>query len=146
MHDLADVIRQAVEWEESAYRFYMKAAEKAERESIKNLFEALAKEELKHKSMLAELDLNAVDEVQLNLNWFNLVDGLRKYNFEKITSIMKILEFAMRKELTAHDRYKKIADGIDDAKVKGLCEKLGGMELGHYSMLKAEYNRLFSFP
>jgi rubrerythrin len=59
-----DAIRLAIKREEAAYDFYMRHAKLFENEATRKMFEALAKEEIKHKErLLAELDENYLTEM-----------------------------------------------------------------------------------
>jgi rubrerythrin len=59
-----DAIRLAIKREEAAYDFYMRHAKIFENEATRKMFEALAKEEIKHKErLLAELDENYLTEM-----------------------------------------------------------------------------------
>jgi rubrerythrin len=49
-----EAIRIAIEREKAAYEFYSKAAKIAKYPGTKEMFESLAKEELRHRRMLEE--------------------------------------------------------------------------------------------
>lgn len=49
-----EAIRVAIEREKAAYEFYSKAAKIAKYPGTKEMFESLAKEELRHRRMLEE--------------------------------------------------------------------------------------------
>jgi len=49
-----EAIRLAIEREKKAYEFYTQAARTARYPGTKEMFEALAREELKHRKMLEE--------------------------------------------------------------------------------------------
>lgn len=62
--DPVEALRLAIKREEAAYQFYMEHARVFDNEATRKMFEALAREEIKHKErLLAELDDNYLTEM-----------------------------------------------------------------------------------
>ncbi|MFH0861939.1 MAG: ferritin family protein [Candidatus Altiarchaeota archaeon] len=136
-----DILKQAIGTEQAAYEFYRKCADATAQENLKGLFSKLASEELKHKEMLSSLNPESSEMVASSISWFNVVDTLWTSNSENTKNVRNILEFAMGRELKEGEYYRSLSEMLAEPRLKRLCASLAVVESGHYSLLRAEYER-----
>lgn len=138
--DLKSIIDFAIENEVESYEFYRDASKKVKDSVLKETFEKLSMEELKHRDYLKELlekDLKSfkvketedygisetVDEVELSVNM----------------EFKDAIALAIKKEEEAMYMYKSLADSCNDISEKEIFINLMNMEQLHKNQLEDIY-------
>jgi rubrerythrin len=122
---LEDVIKFAVEREDTAYKLYKRAAELSTSIASKKMFEELAAEEATHKDVFVKIDGDASENHKL----CTLPES----------SIAKYLAFALKTEENAYQLYKAAAGMTDDPKLQKLLMNFADVELGHRRRIEEIY-------
>jgi len=143
----AEVISFAVMREEESHEFYKHLSEKTTDPFLKILFSDFAKEELRHKQVLLELEteplekmLNSILDEQINL-------GTTKHR--KLVSPDPNMEFsdslilAMKREEKAFKLYSLLAEISDDDEISVLFLGLANEENQHREKIEKTYTSLF---
>ena len=128
---------------------YSKVAQEAKNPFFKNKLEALAKEE-GHRKAPVELykDLFNGKEPKTPENPDFIPEFPEIRIFKELggtTDIKKILEGAMRAELSAKDYYESAAERMKDMRVKTIMRYMAKIEEGHYKILKQQYEEITEF-
>ncbi len=149
-YSLEDLILLGIKSEEVAKEVYAKVAEEAKNPFLKTRLEALAKEEDRHREILVELykDLFNGKEPKPPENPDFIPEFPEISIFKELggtTDIRKILEGAMRAELSAKDYYESIAEKMKDTRVKTIMKYMAKIEEGHYKILKQQYEEIIEF-
>ncbi|ADD08269.1 ferritin family protein [Candidatus Aciduliprofundum boonei] len=149
-YSLEDLILLGIKSEEVAKEVYSKVAEEAKNPFLKTRLEALAKEEDRHREILVELykDLFNGKEPKPPENPDFIPEFPEISIFKELggtTDIRKILEGAMRAELSAKDYYESIAEKMKDTRVKTIMKYMAKIEEGHYKILKQQYEEIIEF-
>lgn len=141
--NIKEVIANAVKAEQESYELYTAGAGKTSSKAGKELFTKLAKEELKHKKILQELDFSKLDKFKGKIEKLNFVDELASTPLNELQVLKDIMEFAIKKEIRSQEFYAKLAVSTE-GKIKELFEKLVGEEKKHEAWVRSEYNKIFS--
>jgi rubrerythrin len=142
------LVSLAIQREEEAYDFYMKAAEESKFKSSAKLLKELAKQEVTHKEKLKEA-LNAgvcdtftcetVEEVEkLDLTQY-LVDIPLKSD----SGPQDILIVAIKKEAAANSFYKALSELTGSGVHRTVFETLASEEEMHKTRLQNMYDDIF---
>ncbi len=142
------LVSLAIQREEEAYDFYMKAAEESKFKSSAKLLKELAKQEVTHKEKLKEA-LNAgvcdtftcetVEEVEkLDLTQY-LVDIPLKSD----SGPQDILIVAIKKEAAANSFYKALSELTGSGVHRTVFETLAAEEEMHKTRLQNMYDDIF---
>jgi rubrerythrin len=137
---LEDVIKFAVEREDTAYKLYKRAAELSTSIASKKMFEELAAEEATHKEVFSKID----DEKAENHRFCTLPEStIAKYladvPFRENLTYSEILAYALKTEENAYQLYKAAAGMADDPKLQKVLMNFADVELGHRRRLEAIY-------
>ncbi|WP_313756882.1 ferritin family protein [Tissierella sp.] len=138
--DIKAIIKFAVENEVEAYEFYIGATNKVKDDYLKETFQELAEEELKHKKFLEEFLVSNIDEIKLHqTNDYKIAETIDK---PKLTVEMKFADaigLAIKNEEEAMEMYKNLADICIDEEQKKLFLGLMEMEKMHKAKLEEIY-------
>ena len=139
---LEDVIKFAVEREETAYQLYMNAAERTESISARKVFAELAQEEAGHKQAFAKLDLEKAQEYKIvDRPDMRLADYMVDIPFRANYTYAEILHFAMKTEEHAYRLYQEAAAATDDPGLKKMLNVLADVEKEHKHRIEELYDR-----
>ena len=149
-YSLEDLILLGIKSEEVAKEIYSKVAKEAKNPFLKTRLEALAKEEDRHRDILVELykDLFNGKEPKPPENPDFIPEFPEIRIFKELggtTDIRKILEGAMRAELSAKDYYESVAEKMEDPRVRTIMKYMAKIEEGHYKILKQQYEEIIEF-
>lgn len=138
---LEEVIKFAVQREETAVQLYTKAATLTTSIASRKMFEEFAAEELGHKKVFSQMDLAKAEQYRAS----TIPDmGISKYLVDiKLTPDMtypQILQFAIKTEENAYQLYKAAAEGTDDPQLKKTLEVFAEVELGHKKRIEGIYD------
>lgn len=137
---LDEVIKFAVEREDTAYKLYKRAAELSTSISSKKMFEALAAEEATHKDVFIQIDADKVENHKLcTLPESSIAKYLADVPFRPDMSYSQIIANALKTEENAYQLYKAAAGMTDDPKLQKLLMNFADVELGHRRRLEAIY-------
>ncbi len=139
-NEIKSIIKFAVENEIEAYEFYISAANKVKDDYLKETFQELAEEELKHKKFLEEFLVSDVEYIKINETIdYKISETIDK---PKLTVEMKFADaigLAIKNEEEAMEMYKNLADVCIDEEQKKLFLGLMEMEKMHKAKLEEIY-------
>ena len=143
----AEVIAFAVMREEESHRFYKDLAEKTDDPFLKPLFSEFAKDELKHKQVLQDLDAGALDRMLEKIAAKQEGLGIAK-NMEKVSPDPRMpfgdaLILAMKREDKAFELYSFLAEICEDDDLSILFLGLAREEEQHRTKIEKTYQSLF---
>ena len=98
----------------------------------------LAKEEDLHQTIITRLFKDRYPDRPIELPKDSIVP-IPKIKIEKVAEISDLFHQAMNAELVAHEFYKDMAERFDEESKKVILRYLSDMEMGHYYILKSEY-------
>lgn len=137
---LEEVIKFAVEREDTAYQLYKRAAELSTSIPAKKIFEELAKEEATHKDVFSKIDEEKADHHKLcKIPENSIASYLADVEFRPDLSYNQILQYALKTEENAYQLYKAAAGMTDDPKLQKVLMSFADVELGHRRRLEAIY-------
>jgi len=144
-----DALKLGIEREKGANKFYRNAAKATKDRNGKNMFDWLAKEELRHLAKLRQ-QLKSVLDNNKWLEWKRVTAPMNKAEFPSISeatgtitvdaSEMEALRQGIKSEQDAIAFYKDAEDSTPDLKGKNMFRALGKEEEGHLSLLEEELN------
>lgn len=138
---LQEIIEYAILREEEAYTFYKQVAEMSEKEPIRELFLAYAKEELVHKAKLQKLDIGQVGNVDtMEIANLKIAEHVEEIEPTKDMSYQDALILGMQKEKDAYILYMGLAASTDDPTVKELFNVLAQEEAKHKLHFETQYD------
>jgi rubrerythrin len=137
-----DVARTAVQLERDGRLFYLDAAEKAQTDLVRKMFESLADDELKHiewiVKMLPDVDTASTANRQLYQRLSHIFADVPEAKLRSIAaseSDVGAINTALgieKKAVAAYEKWQDEAEGVD---VKKLCNLLAGVERFHVQIL-----------
>lgn len=147
---LQDLVKQAIRLEIDGRKFFNHAAEITHHDLGKKMFQRLAQEEVKHLNIFGKLFGSMVKEQ----DWKEYVKKEEKLSeksalIEELASRMKkteakgeveALKVGMELEQNAVEMFKKASEGVDDAKIKEIFDKICDEERFHFDLLQAQYD------
>jgi len=134
-----EVIGLAIRSEEDAAEFYGQMSKRIKNDLVKSKFEALAKEEAGHRSMLVALYKRATGSEDLPPRVPGGPDTAEKaWAGVDIADFEELLNLAISRENEASKFYKEAAKRAADISGKRTLEYLSDIEHGHEVMLKSE--------
>jgi len=137
---LDDVIKFAIEREDTAYNLYKRAAELSTSISSRKMFEELAEEEATHKDVFSKIDEDKADQHKLcTLPESSIAKYLADIPFRADLTYSEILAFALKTEENAYQLYKAAAGMTDDPKLQKVLMNFADVELGHRRRLELIY-------
>lgn len=137
---LDDVIKFAVDREDTAYKLYKRAAELSTSISSKKMFEELAQEEATHKDVFIKIDEDKAESHKLcTLPESSIAKYLADVPFRADLTYSEILAFALKTEENAYQLYKAAAGMTDDPRLQKVLMNFADVELGHRRRIEAIY-------
>ena len=137
---LDDVIKFAVEREDTAYKLYKRAAELSTSIASKKMFEELAAEEATHKDVFTRIDVEKAEHHKLcTLPESSIAKYLADVPFRPDMSYSQIISSALKTEENAYQLYKAAAGMTDDPKLQKILMNFADVELGHRRRLEEIY-------
>lgn len=138
-YTLEDLLLAAIKSEEESNEVYSKLAKHVQNGLMKDKFNFLASEEMKHKNFITDLYKSEFPDKTLKLPEKTPVPlpGVTIPDDEDIP-ISKVLGQAMNAEQAAHDFYLGLAKRFEDKTVKNMLQYFAKMETGHYKLLEQE--------
>ena len=138
---LEDVIKFAVQREETAYKLYSNAAARTESISARKVFEELALEEAGHKEAFAKLDLQKAQEYRIvDRPDMKIADYMVDIPFRPDFTYAEILHFAMKTEEHACKLYLGAAESTSDPRLKKMLQVLADVEKEHKRRIEELYD------
>jgi rubrerythrin len=136
---LDDVIKFAIDRENTAYELYSRAAELSSG-GAKKMFQELAAEEATHKDVFSKIDIEKAEHHKLcKIPEVSISKYLTDVPFRRDMSYQEILTFAMKTEDSAYHLYKAAAGMTDDEKLQKVLITFADVELGHRRKIEALY-------
>jgi rubrerythrin len=130
----------AMEKEKFARQYYQDLAQKAATDGLKNIFNMLADEELKHEQLIENMrsnDQHSVEESpvlkEAKQIFAKMKSGAEKFAFDG--SERGLYEKAREIEANARDFYKAKAEEVDIEWQKDVFQKLADEEQKHYKLM-----------
>ena len=137
---LDEVVKFAIEREDTAYKLYKRAAELSTSISAKKMFEELAQEEATHKDVFTKIDEDKAENHKLcTIPESSIAKYLADVPFRADLSYSEILAYALKTEENAYQLYKAAAGMTDDPKLQKVLMTFADVELGHRRRLEAIY-------
>lgn len=147
---IEEAIALAIEREKEAREFYLSKATLMDNPKLKELYEYLANEELKHLGYLekyrANKELPVVStKVPSGQSFTPEFDAARTKGGEITLGDAGILLAAMRHERKSEDFYFELAKRAEDEDQRNFFEMLSGYERVHYELIDGYLENITSF-
>ena len=108
-----EIIKFAVKREDTAYRLYKTAAERAQSIAARKMFEEMAAEEAGHKTSFEKLDLSQAENYKFTSHAdMRLAEYMADIPFKEDMSYPEILHYAMKTEESAYKLYTAAAEMV----------------------------------
>jgi rubrerythrin len=142
-----EIISYAKIAEDNARKFYLDAAANASQSNVKELLEALAAQEEKHKEYLDELDAKikakgTVPEIHEKVRNLGYAKMIEPSSLDADASYKDVIEVAMVKEKEAIETYEHLMHYVDDPDAKKLFGLLLEEERRHLQQFEKEFEDL----
>ena len=135
-----ELIKKAIQREQEAFDLYSKAASMVKQIEVKKIFKDLAEQELGHKKILSNLNLNDLEAIKPSkLSDSNLTAIIEVAKLSENFSIQDALLFSIKREDESYRFYKEFANLAEDSKLKNVFENLAKMEMHHKTSLEDLY-------
>jgi rubrerythrin len=136
-----EIINFAIEEEKETYRFYKKLAKMMRHRWIKDVFENLAKEELKHKRLLENYKRRARIPRIENVPDIKTIEYIKTdVHPHEDMNYGDVLVVAIKIEESAIRAYKNLADKTGDSEARAIFYALADREAVQKSKLQSEYD------
>lgn len=141
------ILKRAIQIEEESMTLYNAAAQSTKDDAVRQRLLELAAQERGHKAKLEDVAAG-------NVRWairrskaepvtdLRLSDHLVGGSLDPSADYQDVLLFAARREKTAHDFYKAMAEMIEDKLTQNLFEMLAQEELRHKYVLEKTYEEV----
>lgn len=131
--------------EENSNKFYADEAKRAKLPNTKKFLQELAKEELGHKELIANLEKKIeagedIPKITKKIKSLNIADFVGRNKLNDDADFIDILAVAMAKEKEAVKVYSTFADSLEDGKVKELFDFLINEEKRHLRRFEEDYD------
>lgn len=137
---LEDVIKFAIDREDTAYKLYKRAAELSTSIASKKMFEELAQEEATHRDVFTKIDEGKTENHKLcTLPETSIAKYLADVPFRDNLTYSEILAYALKTEENAYQLYKTAAGMTDDPHLQKVLMNFADVELGHRRRIEAIY-------
>lgn len=137
---LEEVIKFAVEREDTAFKLYTRAAELSTTIPARKMFEELAREEATHKAVFSKIDEDKAEHHKLcTIPEKTIATYLADVEFRPDLSYNQILQYALKTEENAYQLYKTAAGMTDDERLQKVLMTFADVELGHRRRLEEIY-------
>lgn len=143
--NVKEVVDFAIEKEQEAHDFYMEASEREAFSGSKQMLKEFAREELKHKTMLENLDRKGVDRGIQDYKWKWIPDIKRsdyavELEYKPGMSYRDMLMLAMKREEKALELYNRLQDMAEDDEARLVFKMLCQEEAKHKLSLETMYD------
>lgn len=139
--DVKEIVKQATQQEEMAYKFYTDALKYVKDAAAKVWLKELAGEELKHKEMLQKFDVSKVKQFKpAKIHDLHITEYLVDKDVHEIKDFQDVLIVAMKKEQKAYNFYVGMAKSADSPDMQKICKVLAQEELKHKHKLELYYD------
>jgi rubrerythrin len=144
---LAQILDQAVQFEQDAFDFYVGAVEKVNQPHVRSALRDLAAEEIKHKRQLQALatgDLESMVALQKRgqIEDLKLAEHLVAPSLSEDATFQDVLIVAMQREKSSHEFYSTMAGIAEQETAKTLFEFLAQEELVHKNKVETLYDEV----
>ncbi|MBC2716334.1 MAG: ferritin family protein [Desulfobacteraceae bacterium] len=143
----AEVISFAVMREEESHEFYRELAEKTTDPFLQPLFSEFAKEELKHKQMLLDIDAGTLEKMFEKIiekqDDLGIAKKLENVESNPEMAFADALVLAMKREDKAFELYSLLAEISDDDDLSVLFLGLAKEEEQHRLKIEKTYQAIF---
>jgi rubrerythrin len=144
----AEVISFAVMREEESHEFYRELAETTTDPFLQPLFSEFAREELKHKQRLLDIDAGALEKMFARIvekqDDLELAKNMENVDPDPEMAFGDALILAMKREDKAFELYSLLAEISDDDDLSILFLGLAGEEEQHRMKIEKTYKALFN--
>lgn len=144
----AEVISFAAMREEEAHAFYVDLAQKTTDPFIAQIFNDFAKEELKHKNMLLDIDLSGIEKMFESImekrDDVNLAEHFQPVEPEPDMDFKEALIIAIKREEQSCNLYSLLAESTGDDDLSLLFVAIAKEEERHKQRLEKTYNNIFN--
>lgn len=139
--DIKEIVKQAVEQEDKAYKFYTEALKVVKDAAAKVWLKELADEELKHKKLLENLDVSKIKKFKPGkIQDLHITEYLVDKDMAEVKDAQDLLIVAMKKEQKSYNFYVSLAKSTDSDDAKKVCKMLAQEELKHKHKLELYYD------
>lgn len=136
-HTLDTIFDLAISRETAANKLYTTLAGRVKSPAVKEIFESLAKEELKHKALLSTLKTGPLTQAKFKpMADYHVAESEPLPEFKPDMPLRDAVALAMKNEQQAAFLYRSMAGFTSDPDMLTLFENLMNMELGHKSTLE----------
>jgi rubrerythrin len=136
-----EIIDFAIEEEKETYRLYKKLAKMMRHRWIKDVFEGLAKEELKHKRLLENYKRRTLIPRIENIPDIKTLEHIKTdVHPHEDMNYGDVLVVAIKIEESAIRAYKNLADKTADPEARAIFYALADREAVQKSKLQSEYD------
>ena len=136
--DLGKIFDLAIGREDAANKFYADLARRATNRTVQEVFNALAKEELGHKSLLMTLKVEPGVHAKFKpAADYHVAETEVQPEVSTTMPLRDAVALAMKKEEQAVMLYMALGEAATTPEVKALFEDLMNMESGHKNRLEA---------
>jgi rubrerythrin len=137
-----DVLDFAIEREMEAVQFYTDLAQQMKNPSMRDVFEAFAKEEQGHKAKLEAIKQNKQIKHSKNVSDLHIADYVVEVEPAPEMDYQDALVLAMKKEKAAFRLYLELANQVVDEEHKSLFLSLAQEEAKHKLRFEIEYDEV----
>lgn len=137
---LDQVIKFAVQREETAYQLYKDAAVKSKSPAARKMFEEMAAEEAGHKEVFGKMDVKRAEQYKkITIPDMKISKYLVDVPLKPDATYQEILTYAIKTEDNAYHLYVTAAEATDDPDLKKVLQVFADVEKGH----KIKVERLY---
>lgn len=137
---MEEVIKFAVDREETAYMLYTLAVEMSTSVAAKKMFQDLADEEAAHKNVFSKIDAEKAEHHKLcKLPETSISQYLTDVPFRPDMTYQEILIYALKTEENAYQLYKTAAGMTEDPTLQKVLMNFADVELGHRRKIEQLY-------
>ena len=134
------ILKDAIQGEIEAYKFYLAVAEKTENSFLEELFLAFSQEEKKHRQILENLrDSPSKTIIFTKVPDFHVAETIETPELTLEMRPQDAIALAMKKEQAAMEHYTQLADACTDPDQKKVFLELAAMERGHKNRMEAAF-------
>jgi len=139
------ILEKAIAFEENAYRYYEEALERTAMIETAELLRKLLSDELRHRLKLEEMqrtgDIEGLSAPE-SRNYIYIKELREKWPLlHPWSSRAEILKLALKKEMSAHQFYRRLAEKTPLKTAKEAFSALAGEELEHIKRIQAELKK-----
>ncbi|MCP4569788.1 MAG: ferritin family protein [FCB group bacterium] len=139
--DNRELIKNAIVAEIDGQKFYKFLADKATNVDARRKLTNLAKDEIRHETILIKIYKDLFDEEVENLPNQGVSVLSRFFSDRRETepiNEIQCIDMAIEAELAATEFYKSSAESADNDEIKDIYAQMANEEFRHYELLKAE--------